>query len=150
MTSHHIPSPSLLRYLARLTRPSRASQTFLPLQQQRPFSHSDKCSVQKSTKPRSPRARKAAREIGSSFAAANYGYDNYLDAFQDVLLSKWVISDFAVLGLAQPDDPSKFLTPQAYIVDEFLGTMKNGNSPLWVAGWFLGTTATRNSKGQSE
>lgn len=148
MSSHHVPSSSLLRHLARLIRPSLSLRGTLPLQQQRPFSRSDKCSVQRSTHARSPRAKAAARKIGSSFAAANYKNIRSLTQFLDVLESRWVIRDFAELDLPQPGGSKT--PPQVCVVDAFLGTMKNGWSPVGIAEWFSGTNSPVNANGQGE
>lgn len=145
MKPHHFPSTSALRYLAWLTRPSSTTPTILPLRHHRPFSLSAQCPVERSSSARSPRARKAARQTGSSFAAANHKNRDSLRAFEDVLLSKWVMRDFEELGLKPYTNWSN--SPQVFVLDTFLGTMKNGNSPAGVARWFTGQHT--NDEGKS-
>jgi hypothetical protein len=148
MRSHYVPSPSLLWHLARLTRPSLSLRSTLSLQQQRHLSRSDNCSVQRSTYARSPRTRAAAKKIGASFAAANYKDIRSLTQFLDVLDSKWVMRDFAVLDLSQPEREK--MPPQAYVVDVFLDAMKNGLSPGRIADWFSGTNPRVSAAGLGE
>ena len=141
MKACHVPSPTLLCYLARLTDRSIASHQVTHAVRSRGFS----CS-RKRPAARSPRAQSIARDPRQGWAAKSWNPEDRaesLEPFQEVLKSKWVRQDFAnQLDILTPNEEYPLAE---MVVVNFLWTMKNQYTPAETADWFTGKKRTTDA-----
>lgn len=145
MHSRHVPSPSLLRYLARKTLEATEFRQAVHTtrRQCRKFS----CSNRRPAVP-SARASQHAREGARQWASTRWSDKDpkrSLAPFRDVLNSEFVRQDFREqLGLVNSFNISPAPDRVATLV---LGAMKENNSPARLADYCIGTGKVTDSYG---
>lgn len=132
MKSRQIPSPSLLRYLAQLTRKPVAVQRIARSGWQQ---HRGLCCSNTRLAARSPRASQMAMDANQIWAISRTADKEISSAFDAVIVSPFVEQDLRQLGLRGPALRSQQNVARLLTTDIING-MKGYNTPLTQAGFY--------------